>query len=58
MQNGILNNTNLNSNIMKEFLDIMAKDLMNENFTRKECLEYGVIAPIALVLTCMLASIF
>jgi hypothetical protein len=48
----------LNRNIMKEFLDIMAKDLMNENFTRKECLEYGVIVPIALVLTCMLASIF
>ena len=49
---------NLNRNIMKEFLDIMAKDLMNENFTKAECVEYGVIAPIALVLTCMLASIF
>ena len=48
----------LNRNIMKEFLDIMAKDLMNENFTKAECVKYGVIAPIALVLTCMLASIF
>ena len=48
----------LNRNIMKEFLDIMAKDLMNENFTRKECLEYGVVAPMALVVICLIASIF
>ncbi len=42
--------------IMKEFLEIMGKDIMNENFTRKEFLVYGIIAPLVLVLVCGLAG--
>lgn len=34
---------------MKEFFEIMGKDFMSENFTRKEYVVYGVIAPLALV---------
>ena len=43
---------------MKEFLDIMAKDIQVENFSRKECVVYGVVAPAALIVICMVASIF
>ena len=41
---------------MKEFLRIMGKDVMNENFTRKEFLVYGFVAPLVLVLVCGLAG--
>ncbi len=41
---------------MKEFFNIMAKDIMSENFTRKDYVIYGIIAPMALIAICMLAS--
>lgn len=41
---------------MKEFMEIMGKDIMNENFTRKDYVIYGIIAPMALIAICMLAS--
>ena len=41
---------------MKEFLRIMGKDVMHENFTRKEFLVYGIVAPLVLVLVCGLAG--
>jgi hypothetical protein len=41
---------------MKEFLKIMEKDIMNENFTRKEYVIYGIVAPLVLVLVCWLAG--
>lgn len=41
---------------MKEFIEIMAKDIMSENFTRKDYVIYGIIAPMALIAICMLAS--
>lgn len=34
---------------MKQFFLIMEKDLMKENFSRKEMIIYGVIAPAVLV---------
>jgi hypothetical protein len=34
---------------MKEFLRIMGKDIMDENFTRKEYIVYGILTPIVLV---------
>ena len=34
---------------MKEFFDIMAKDILSENFTRKEYVIYGIITPMVLV---------
>ena len=45
------------STAMKEFLRIMGKDIMTENFTRKEFLVYGIVAPLVLVLVCGLAGI-
>lgn len=34
---------------MREFLDTMMKDIQKENFTKREVIVYGVIAPIMLV---------
>ena len=34
---------------MKEFFDIMMKDIQEENFTRKEYVIYGIVAPLALI---------
>lgn len=34
---------------MKEFFDIMLKDINNEHFTRKELVIYGILTPIVLV---------
>lgn len=42
---------------MKEFLKIMGKDIMSENFTKKDYVIYGIIAPMALIAICMLASL-
>ena len=37
-------------------MEIMGKDIMNENFTRKELVVYGIVAPLVLVLMCGLAG--
>ena len=41
---------------MKEFMEIMGKDIMSENFTRREYVMYGIVAPLVLVLACVLAG--
>ena len=41
---------------MKEFFRIMGKDVMTENFTRKEYVVYGIVAPLVLVLVCGLVG--
>ena len=41
---------------MKEFLKIMGKDIMKENFTLKEYVVYGIVAPLVLVLIMGLAG--
>lgn len=41
---------------MKEFLKIMGKDIMSENFTRREYVLYGIVAPLVFVLVCGLAG--
>lgn len=43
---------------MKELADILMKDIQVENFTRKEMVKYGVVYPAALIVICMIASIF
>ena len=43
---------------MKQLFSILAKDIQVENFSRKECVVYGVVAPAALVVICMVVSIF
>ena len=42
--------------IMKEFLEIMGKDILSENFTKKEYVVYGIVAPLVLVLVCGLVG--
>jgi len=42
--------------IMKEFLEIMGKDIMTENFTNREYVVYGIVAPLVLVLVCGMAG--
>ena len=34
---------------MKEFFEIMGKDILSENFTRKEYVIYGILTPLVLV---------
>ena len=41
---------------MKELFKILAKDIMNEHFTHKEYIVYGILAPIALVAIMALAG--
>ena len=41
---------------MKEFLKIMEKDIMSENFTKKEYVVYGIVAPLVLVIACVMAG--
>lgn len=41
---------------MNEFLAIMAKDILKEKFTKKECIVYGVVAPLMLIAACITAE--
>lgn len=34
---------------MKEFFEIMGKDIMDENFTAREYVIYGILTPIVLI---------
>lgn len=34
---------------MKEFLEIMAKDIMYENFSKREYIVYGILAPLGMI---------
>lgn len=43
---------------MKEFFEIMGKDIMSENFTRREYVIYGIVVPLVLVLVMGLAGSF
>ena len=38
-----------NTYIMKEFFEIIGKDILKEDFTKREYIVYGVIAPLVLV---------
>ena len=41
---------------MKEFFEIMGKDILSENFTCRDYVVYGIVAPLVLVLVCGLAG--
>lgn len=41
---------------MKDFWQVFEKDIKSENFTRKEIVIYGIIAPVVLVVACMFAD--
>lgn len=34
---------------MKEFLQTMGMDILSENFTRKQMVVYGIVAPLVLI---------
>lgn len=34
---------------MKELIEILTKDIKDENFTRKEYIVYGILTPLVLV---------
>ena len=40
---------NLKQTVMKEFLNMMEKDYKSEDFTMKEIVVFGVIAPIVIL---------
>lgn len=40
---------NLKQTVMNEFLNMMEKDYRKENFTMKEIVVFGVIAPIVIL---------
>lgn len=42
---------------MKEIINVLAKDIYSENFTVRECVVFGVVAPALLLVLMMLASV-
>lgn len=42
---------------MKEFFEIMLKDIYSEHFTRKEYVLYGVVAPMLIMAAVIVAGI-
>lgn len=43
---------------MKKIFGILSKDIHGEQFTVKECVVYGVLAPLGLVAVMIIGSIF
>lgn len=41
---------------MRELLKVFEKDIAQENFTHREIVIYGIIAPLVLILICGLAE--
>ena len=42
---------------MKEFLKMMEKDYLSEGFSRKEWVIYGIVAPMVLVIGCVIGEL-
>ena len=42
---------------MKEIIEILLKDIREENFTGREIIIYGIIAPLGLIAACVLAEV-
>lgn len=42
---------------MKEFFEIMMRDIYSEHYTRREYVIYGVIAPLLFIAAVMVAGI-
>jgi hypothetical protein len=42
---------------MKEFFEMMEKDYLSEGFSRKEWVIYGIIAPVVLVIGCVIGEL-
>ena len=46
----------LKNEYMREFVDIMLKDYMKEDFSRREWIIYGVITPLCLIIASIIVS--
>ena len=42
---------------MKEFLEIMEKDILKENFTKHEMFVMGIVAPAIFIAVCILVNL-
>jgi hypothetical protein len=42
---------------MKELFEIMMKDILSEDFTKREYIIYGIMAPLGLIAACVLAEV-
>jgi len=42
---------------MRELIEVLQKDIMSENFTRREFVLYGIVAPLALIAACVIAEV-
>lgn len=42
---------------MKELIEILQKDIESEDFTLREIVVYGIVAPLAVVAACVLAEV-
>ena len=42
---------------MKDFWRIMEKDIMSENFLLREWVIYGIVAPMVLVIGCVIGEL-
>lgn len=42
---------------MKELFEIMMKDILSEEFTKREYVIYGIVAPLGLLAACVLAEV-
>lgn len=42
---------------MKELLDILLKDIASDDFTTREYIIYGIVAPLVLIAGCVVATI-
>lgn len=43
--------------MLKEIVGVFTSDIEGENFTRRELITYGVLAPLALLGVCILSEI-
>jgi len=43
-------------NIMKEFIKAFMEDYQKENFTKREWIVYGIIAPVVLIALCVISE--
>ena len=41
---------------MKEFFEIMGKDILSENFSKREYVIYGILTPIVLIVVMAFAG--
>lgn len=41
---------------MKELTDILMKDIMSENFSKRDCVIYGIIAPVVLIIIALVGA--